>query len=51
MLTLPLRTEAPHKGQEPTVEEMQEQLQEDWRNANIEGDILQRVCLVKNEVL
>ena len=36
------KTEAPHKGREPTFEEMQEKLQEDWRNANMEGDISYR---------
>ena len=33
------RTEAPYKGKDPTFEEIQEKLWEDWRNANMEGDI------------
>ena len=36
------RMEAPRKGREPTFEEMQEKLWEDWHNANMEGDISYR---------
>ena len=31
--------EAPHRGKQPTFEERQEQLREDWKNANFEEDI------------
>ena len=36
------RTEAPRKEREPTFQEMQEKLWEDWRNTNMKGDISYR---------
>ena len=38
MPSFPPRMEGPHKGKQPTFEEMQE-LREDWKNANLEEDI------------
>ena len=39
MSSFPPRTKAPHEGKQSTFEEMQKQLREDWRNANLEEDI------------
>ena len=39
MSSFPPRTKARHRGKQPTFEEMQEQLREDWKNANFEEDI------------
>lgn len=39
MPTFPQKSEAPRGDQEPTFQEMQAQLNQDWRDANLEGDI------------
>lgn len=39
MQTFPPRTEVSHEGRQPTFEEAQEQLKEDWKNANLEDEI------------
>ena len=39
MPSFPPRTEVPHGGRQSTFEEMQEQLREDWKNANFGEDI------------
>ena len=39
MSSFPPRTETPPREKQPTFEEMQEQLREDWKNANFEEDI------------
>ena len=39
MPSFPPQMEEPHGGRQPTFEEMQEQLKEDWNNANFGEDI------------
>ncbi len=43
----PRRTETPPKGKQSTFEEMQEQLREDWKNANFEEDISYKTTQIR----